>query len=82
MLQIPGSIKLCCLDSAFQVAVGWTDSHLHQFEKDGKNWGVPEWDEFDEFDLIEGPIKRRTPANSKLPRQSPEKARPPQPTAQ
>lgn len=33
--------------------MGWTDSHLHQFEKDGKNWGVPEWDEFDEFDLID-----------------------------
>jgi hypothetical protein len=52
-IQVPGSIKLCCLHSAFQVVMGWTDSHLHQFEKDGKNWGVPEWDEFDEFDLID-----------------------------
>jgi hypothetical protein len=33
--------------------MGWTDSHLHQFEKEGKSWGVPEWDEFDEFDLID-----------------------------
>ena len=33
--------------------MGWTDSHLHQFEKDGMNWGVPEWDEFGEFDLID-----------------------------
>ena len=33
--------------------MGWTDSHLHQYEKDGKNWGVPEWDEFDEFNLID-----------------------------
>ncbi len=33
--------------------MGWTDSHLHQFSKDGKNWGVPEYDEFDELDLID-----------------------------
>jgi len=37
-LQVPSSIKLCCLHSAIQVVMGWTDSHLHQFEKDGKNW--------------------------------------------
>jgi hypothetical protein len=52
-IQVSDSIRLCCLHSAFQVVMGWTDSHLHQFEKDGKNWGVPEWDEFDEFDLID-----------------------------
>ena len=52
-IQVPSSIRLCCLHSALQVIMGWTDSHLHQFEKDGKNWGVPEWDEFDEFDLID-----------------------------
>ena len=52
-IQVPSSIKLCCLHSALQVVMGWTDSHLHQFEKDGKNWGVPEWDEFNEFDLID-----------------------------
>jgi hypothetical protein len=33
--------------------MGWTDSHLHQFEKDAKYWGVPEWDEFDELNLIQ-----------------------------
>jgi Plasmid pRiA4b ORF-3-like protein len=47
------SFKLCCLHSAIQVVMGWTDSRLHQFKKDGKNWGVPEWDEFDELDLID-----------------------------
>jgi hypothetical protein len=52
-IHVPGSIKLCCLHSAFQVVMGWTDSHLHQFEKDGRNWGVPEWDEFGEFDLMD-----------------------------
>jgi hypothetical protein len=37
--------------------MGWTNSHLHQFEKDGKNWGVPEWDEFGDFNWID---ERRT----------------------
>jgi Plasmid pRiA4b ORF-3-like protein len=50
-IQVPSSIKLCCLHSALQVAMGWTESHLYKFEKNGKNWGVPEWDEFDKFNL-------------------------------
>jgi len=41
-LQVPSSIELCCLHTALQTAMGWTDIHLHQFEKDGKSWGVPE----------------------------------------
>ena len=52
-IEVPSSIKLCCLDSAIQVAMGWTDSHLHQFQKADKNWGVPEFDEFNEFNLID-----------------------------
>ncbi len=39
-IEVPSSIKLCCLHTAFQVVMGWTDSHLHQFEKDGKKWGI------------------------------------------
>jgi len=52
-IEVPGSIRMCCLHSAFQVVMGWTDNHLHQFERDGQNWGVPEWDELEEFDLID-----------------------------
>ncbi len=33
--------------------MGWTDSHLHHFEKDGKYWGVPEWDEYGDLHLID-----------------------------
>ena len=33
-------MPLCCLHDAFQVVMGWTDSHLHQFEKDGEYWGI------------------------------------------
>src|ERR1035441_5443349 len=40
-IQVPSTIPLCCLHDALQAVLGWTDSHLHQFEKDGKYWGVP-----------------------------------------
>lgn len=33
--------------------MGWTDSHLHQFDMDGDSWGVPEYDECDDFELID-----------------------------
>ena len=46
-------MKLCCLHSALQVVMGWTDSHLHMFQKDDVNWGVPEWDEFGDLELNE-----------------------------
>ena len=36
-IQVPSTIPLCCLHDAFQPVLGWTDSHLHQFEKDGNS---------------------------------------------
>ena len=33
--------------------MGWTDSHLHQFEKDGKNWGVVQLFEDEKFDVLD-----------------------------
>ena len=38
-IQVPSTVPLCCLHDAIQAVMGWTDSHLHQFEKDGKYWG-------------------------------------------
>ena len=46
-LQVPSTIPLSCLHDALQAVLGWTDSHLHQFEKDGRYWGVPDDDEFE-----------------------------------
>jgi len=43
--------------------MGWTDSHLHQFEKDGKHWGVPEHYEDDDFDILD---ERRTKISAVL----------------
>jgi hypothetical protein len=52
-IQVPDAILLCCLHDAFQAVIGWTDSHLHQFEKDGKYWGVTEYYEDDDIDVID-----------------------------
>jgi len=47
-IQVPSTLLLCCLHDAFQAVMGWTDSHLHQFEKGGKYWGVPEHHGYDD----------------------------------
>jgi hypothetical protein len=53
-IQVPSTILLCCVHDALQAVMGWTDSHLHQFEKDGKYWGVPDPDAFeDDFEIID-----------------------------
>jgi hypothetical protein len=53
-IQVPSTIPLCCLHDAFQAVMGWTDSHLHQFEKDGKYWGDPTNREFeDDIEVID-----------------------------
>jgi hypothetical protein len=41
-VQIPGAMPLCCVHDVLQAVLGWTDSHLHQFDKDGQSWGVPD----------------------------------------
>ena len=52
-LEVPGSIKLCCLHSAIQVVMGWTDSHLHQYEKAGKKWGIVQLQQDEEDDVLD-----------------------------
>ena len=52
-IHVPSSIKLCCLHDVLQEAMGWTNSHLHVFEKDRQTWGNPQWDE-DQDQLDEG----------------------------
>jgi hypothetical protein len=52
-IQVPSTLLLCCLHDAPQAVMGWTDSHLHQFEKDGRYWGDPENDEFGDLELLD-----------------------------
>jgi hypothetical protein len=56
-------MPLCCLHDALQIALGWTNSHLHQFERDGHIWSDPEWYEDDEIDVTDESL---TPLNRVL----------------
>jgi hypothetical protein len=46
-VQVPGEITLAGLHQVVQVAMGWTDSHLHEFGVDGARYGLPDpdWDD-------------------------------------
>jgi hypothetical protein len=47
LIQVPSTIPLCCLHDAIQAVLGWTDTHLHHFEKHGEYWGVAD-EEFED----------------------------------
>jgi hypothetical protein len=44
-VQVPGSINLNRLHDVFQVVMGWTDSHLHQFVDAPIVYSVPSGDD-------------------------------------
>ena len=46
-VQVPGDMTLAGLHEVVQVAMGWTDSHLHEFEVNGARYGQPDpdWDD-------------------------------------
>ena len=41
-LLVPSSVSLSKLHDILQVALGWTDSHLHLFDVRGQIYGVPD----------------------------------------
>lgn len=49
-LQVPGEMSLAELHEVMQAAMGWTDTHLHEFDVDGVTYGVPDddWSTFHE----------------------------------
>ena len=49
---VPGRVRLNRLHDMFQAAMGWTDSHLHQFRVDGALYGM-QLDEYPEEELDE-----------------------------
>jgi len=53
LVQVPNTLRLSHLHEALQTVMGWTDSHLHRFEKDGNHWGVPEPDGDDSIEIID-----------------------------
>jgi hypothetical protein len=62
-LMVPASIALPDLHLAIQGAMGWTNSHLHQFEIDGKSYGEP--DEYDEIEIVSEKGKKPSTALGK-----------------
>ncbi len=41
-IQVRGDIRLSQLHRVLQIAMGWSDSHLHQFRVGGQYYGVPD----------------------------------------
>jgi hypothetical protein len=63
-------VKNCTLDTLhehIQTAMGWTNSHLHQFEIDGKRYGDPELidDEFEDLHCIDSTVTKISEVVSK-----------------
>jgi hypothetical protein len=50
-VEVPGSSSLEDVHFALQVAMGWTNSHLHQFKIGGKSYGMVDTDGADELEL-------------------------------
>lgn len=46
-IQVPGDVSLLKLHFIFQLAMGWTNSHLHEFFIEGVYYGDPSDDELD-----------------------------------
>ena len=53
VLDVPTSTTLPELHELLQAAMGWTDSHLHQFVAGERRWGVPSEDSWDDQELDE-----------------------------
>jgi len=49
VVQVPGDASLAVLHEVVQSAMGWTNSHLHEFEIGGARYGMPDpdWDDGD-----------------------------------
>lgn len=55
VIDVPAACTLAELHELLQAAIGWTDSHLHEFQTlDGRRFGVP--DEEDAFDDLAPPL--------------------------
>ncbi len=44
-LWVPDTLTLAKLDRIIQTAMGWTNSHLHEFLVDAKRYGIPDGEE-------------------------------------
>jgi len=63
VIDVPAAITLDDLHVVLQVALGWTDSHLHQFCTDHATYAVP----FESWDHAEAQVDERGVPLSSLP---------------
>jgi hypothetical protein len=52
-IQVPGDLTLGQLHRVLQIALDWSDSHLHQFKIGGAFYGVPDPD----YDMMGPPMR-------------------------
>ena len=52
-VQVPGSINLNRLHDVFQVVMGWTDSHLHEFVDAPIVYSVPSGDDYSRVERLD-----------------------------
>ena len=58
VIDVPAACTLAELHELLQAAIGWTDSHLHEFHTcDGRRFGVP--DDDDAWDFEAPPLADR-----------------------
>jgi hypothetical protein len=50
VIDVPAGILLPELHDVLQAAIGWTDSHLHQFVAGEVRYGMPDIDDFNDFE--------------------------------
>lgn len=51
-ILVPDTVKLAKLDRIVQAAMGWTNSHLHEWLIDQRRYGIPD-DDWDSDDLLD-----------------------------
>jgi hypothetical protein len=52
-LRVPGDVSLFKLHFIFQIAMGWTNSHLHEFHIGDQYYGIPDEDAWDTREIKE-----------------------------
>src|SRR5262245_56149608 len=65
---VPGEMTLADLHDVVQVAMGWTDTHLHEFEIGDARYGAPDpdWDRDDVKDDARAKLFRLAAAGSRF----------------
>ena len=51
--QVPELLTLAKLHAVLQIVMGWTNSHLHEFNIAGQRYGIPDDEGFDDLPMID-----------------------------